>query len=308
MMDVLGITIFNHDFRRLDGSLDKYYKSYLNSSFIWKPWLRLLLSLPWAEKIPIKAVQDHFHDLEILVGFFKEMIKENKENRNNSIISKLIDSPDALTERELLSNIWVFFIAGHDSTSNALVWELNSLRAYPDIQEKVYQEIIRVIGADRAPVESDLDKLEYMTAFINEVFRRHTSVPYIRTRVATKDVKYKDMIIPKGSKVGINFHILHTNPLYWDDPLKFDPERFSAENRRNRNRFLHIPFSAGLRQCIGNKLSMKEQKLFLTRLLQKYRIVDPKENKPFPEDSVLSMGISLPVHVRFEKRNYPNII
>jgi len=212
------------------------------------------------------------------------------------------DSTGSLTLKELIANIWVFYLAGHDTTSAALICACNCLRNYPKIQEKVYQEIKSVIGLENSPTEEDLEKLVYLDCFIQEVLRMYPPVPAIGNMLAEKDIQYKDMIIPKGSRVGINIQSLHLNPEHWEDPMKFDPERFNAENRKGRNHFLHLPFSAGPRQCIGIQFSLLEQKLFLTRLLQKYQIIDPLSVKPWPMDKYLGFGISgINVSVRFVK-------
>jgi cytochrome P450 len=263
---------------------------------------------PWVSKLPItpKPIQDYLDGLDTLKGFLEEMIKTHKSISDNSILSKLLeagDSSELLSDKEIISNVWLFFLAGHETTAVAFAWELNCLRNYPDIQEKLYEEIIRVIGEDTIPKEEDLVKLQYMDCFIDEVFRLHSPVGALATREASEDVKYKDMIIPKGTRVGINFYLLHRNPEHWDEPSKFDPERFRLENRKGRNHYLHVPFSIGPRQCIGNTFSLIEQKLFLTRFLQKYRVVEPKENKPLSVDKDLNDG-GKPnkVYVRIEKR------
>jgi len=225
-LDVLGITIFNHNFRRIEGRDDAYYTAYKKIFEIAHiPWIRLLFYFsPWlTSRLPIKLVQDHNQSVEILIEFFRKMIKEHKEKKDDSILSKLLqaaDKPDLLSEIELLSNIFILFAAGHDTTANALIWEVNCLRAHPDLQEKVYEEIIQVIGPDRKPTEDDLDKLVYLDAFIDEVLRLHPPIPHMRNRIATDNIKYKDMIIPKGARVGIFLQVLHTNPVYWEDPKK----------------------------------------------------------------------------------------
>jgi cytochrome P450 len=306
-LDVLGRTIFNHDFGRIEGKNDKYYTAYKNFFGLFSStWILLMILFPnITRKLPVKSIQDYNEGIETLVQFIKDIIKEHREKKDNSILSKLLiaaDNPELLSENELISNVWIFFIAGHETTASALIWGLNCLRLYPDIQEKLYEEIKNFIGEDRVPTEEELEKLVYLNTFINEVLRLHSPIPALNSREATEDVKYKEMIIPKGARVGIHFHSLHTNPEYWDDPEKFDPDRFLPENRKGRNHYLHIPFSAGLRQCIGNNFSLIEQRLFLTRLLQKYRIVDPINQKPFPADKFLRFGVRNDIFVRVVKR------
>jgi cytochrome P450 family 4 subfamily V len=306
-LDILGRTLFNYDFRRIDGQNDKYYTAY-RTLFELLPtfWGMILFIFPRISSLPlpIKVVRDYLEGIDTLVQFFKDIIKEKRGKEDNSILSNLLSAADkdGLSEDELIANIWIFFVAGHETTASSLVWALNCLRIYPHIQEKIYEEIKRVIGRDRIPTEEDLEKLVYLDAFIQEVLRLHSPVPLLASRIATEDVKYKNMIIPKGTRVGIHFHTLHTNPEYWDEPLKFNPDRFEDDRRKGRNHFLHIPFSAGIRQCIGNNFSLIEQRLFLSRFIQNYRVVDPKQKDPFPEGKYLGLGSNNNVSVRIEKR------
>jgi cytochrome P450 len=302
-LDVLGKTIFNHDFKRLEGENDKYYQAY-SSLFISNPWLRHLLNYSWGPYLPIPAFQRHFQSLEILMQLFRDMVQERKGKMDNSILSKIIsDGPDKLSDEELYANIWIFFFAGHETTARMLVFALNLLWKYPEIQEKLYEEISREIGTHRNPTEEDFQKTHYLEAFINEVLRLHPPLSVVRSRLAKEDIKYKDMIIPKGSILGIQIQSLHMNPQYWQDPETFNPDRFLPENRKGRHKFLHVPFSLGPRICIGNNFSLMEQRIFLTRLLQKYRVVDPKQNKPFPMDTVFALARKYTCPVSFEKRN-----
>jgi len=318
-LDVLGKTIFNHDFNRIDGKNDQYYNAYkkILGFFNTKTGMALML-LPWIEDLPLKGIKEFHSSIDLILQFFNEMIEQHKDKDEDSILAKLIKSGNhdssktdsnnndgTLSRQELIANIWIFFLAGHDTTSSALTWALNCLREYPDIQEKVYNEIQSVIG-DKIPTHEDLDKLVYLDCFIQEVLRLHPPVSSLASRVATEDLKYKDKVIPKGTRVGIFFHIVQTNPEFWEDPLKFDPDRFKPENKKGRNHFMHLPFSAGLRQCIGTQFSLVEQRLFLTRLVQKYKVVDPVSTPPFPMDDFVVLGKYNSVNVRFEPRNVNN--
>jgi len=311
-LDVLGKAIFNHDFNRIDGENDKYYTAYKNIiGFFGTKTGKVLMLLPWIEDLPLKGVKEFHSSVDLILQFFNEMIEQHRDKDEDSILAKLIKSGTesnnkdigTLSRQELIANIWIFFLAGHDTTSTALTWALNCLRAYPDIQEKVYNEIQSVIGLDKIPTYEDLDKLTYLDCFIQEVLRLHPPVGSLASRVATEELKYKDKVIPKGTRIGIFFHIIQTNPEYWEDPLKFDPERFKPENKKGRNHFMYLPFSAGLRQCIGTQFSLVEQRLFLTRLVQKYKVVDPVNIAPFPMNDFVAFGKYNNVSVRFEPRN-----
>jgi len=190
-------------------------------------------------------------------------------------------------------------LAGHETTATALTYECICLARYPDIQEKIYQEIQNTIG-DNVPTIDDLSKLSYLDCFINETMRLHPAAPFLPTRVATKDFKYNNHVIPKDTIVGIHIAAVQKNPEFWPNPEKFDPDRFLPENRKGRHHYAFLPFSSGPRQCIGNVFSLIEQRLFLTRLIQKFRVLPPK-NSPLHNDS-LRFGFGEPVPICLEQR------
>jgi len=168
-LDILGKAIFNHDFGRIDGKNDKHYdacRHIMGGISTTKGFA--IAAFPLVEKLPLSFVKEHKENVDILVKFFSEMIDQHKDKNDNSILAKLIhhadpDSADVtLSKKELIANIFLFFIAGHDTTSNAMAWAGNCLRNYPDIQEKVFQEINSIIGVDKIPTEEDLQKLVYL--------------------------------------------------------------------------------------------------------------------------------------------------
>jgi len=304
-LDILGKAIFNHDFGRIEGKNDQYYSAYQQ---ILRTFVSPLVffALVWP-KVPLKVNRDLNEGIDTIIQFFSEMIAQHQGKHDSSVLSHLLAGVEStegpsLTQQELISNIWTLFIAGHETTSGALTWACNCLRAYPEIQEKLFNEIQSKIGLDKVPTEEDLIQLTYLDCFINEVLRLHSPVFFLTTREATEDIKYKDQIIPKGAAVGILFPALQTNPEYWEDPETFNPDRFLPENKKGRHHFVHIPFSAGIRQCIGTNFSMTEQRLFLTRLLQQYRIVEPREKASFPTTKFLKFGEKNEVNIRLEKR------
>jgi cytochrome P450 len=161
-LDVLGKAIFNHDFGRIYGQNDKNYGAYRKFWEIFtSPWIILLIINPWFSKLPVKPIRDWVNSVDTIVDFFKQILNEHKGKIDNSILSHLISAMQnengLLSEREIIANIWILFVAGHETTTSALTWELNYFRIYPDIQQKVYEEIQQVVG-DRVPTEEDLDK------------------------------------------------------------------------------------------------------------------------------------------------------
>lgn len=143
-------------------------------------------------------------------------------------------------------------------------------------QEKVHEELEKVFGNSEIPASvKELSQLKYLDRVIKETLRIFPSVPTI-TRVLTEDVKLDNNILSKDENVLIPIIFVHRNPEVWPDPLKFDPDRFLPENSKHRNPYAYVPFSAGPRNCIGQKFALLEEKIVLTAILRKWRIKSVK--------------------------------
>eukprot|EP01126_Amoeba_proteus_P007349 TRINITY_DN12646_c0_g1_i3.p1 TRINITY_DN12646_c0_g1~~TRINITY_DN12646_c0_g1_i3.p1 ORF type:complete len:331 (+),score=61.02 TRINITY_DN12646_c0_g1_i3:159-1151(+) len=282
-LEVLGESIFHHNFGSLDGTGDEHYKAYeallqIPRKLLWRFFPSLM------DVLPISSSINFTNSRRLLKNLFDKMLNTRKANRNQHTTVDVLDyildaaSDGRLNEEEVYSNFWIFFIAGHDTTASALAWAIQCLIRYPEEQEKLYEEILSVIGKDRAIEHEDLGNLKYMSLFINEVLRMHPPVGFLPTRKTTQEIKIGDLTLPAGVTVGMNIYALHHNPKYWDDPEKFDPTRFSPQKMKGQHKFAFLPFSLGKRECIGNHFSLQEQHLFLASLLQKFRVLKPRNH------------------------------
>lgn len=168
-----------------------------------------------------------------------------------------------------------FMFEGYDTTSMALLFSLMNLSLYPEMQERCYQEILdcveglcpfRLIVALRiafkfishSPTDDlsqlniqQLSKLQYLECFIKETLRLYPSVPVIAREAANETRLANNLILPKGAQVTIHIIDIHRSAKYYENPNKFDPERFTAEASAGRHPYAYVPFSAGQRNCIG---------------------------------------------------------
>src|SRR5262249_45032982 len=139
---------------------------------------------------------------------------------------------------------------GFETTASALAWTWMLVGQHPDAEAKLHEEVDRVLG-DRAAGFSDLASLEYTRMVFEESLRLYPpawGVP----RQAIEEDEIGEYRIPAGSVFAVSQWATHRNPKYWDNPDKFDPERFTPERSAGRPRFAYFPFGAGARQCIGN--------------------------------------------------------
>jgi len=308
-LDLLGKSMFHYDFGRLDGKSDKYYQAYrtilgFGSTF----YGRLAKVFSWIYVFPLPEISKFYKAVDTMMSLFRSIIEERKKNKHDDILDNLLaavadSNGEKLSERELFGNLWIFFAAGHETTATALSWGCLCLATYQDIQEKIYQEIVESIGDTAMPRLEDLEKLSYLDCFIQEVLRLHSPVQMLPTRFTTEDIKFEEYIIPKGVVVGLNINSIHRNRIHWGpEPEKFDPNRFLPENKKGRHNFAYLPFSLGSRQCLGNTFSLIEQKLFLARILQNFRVLPPRHSPIFSVNELIHFFSDVKFFLRFEKR------
>ncbi|KAL3285471.1 hypothetical protein HHI36_000003 [Cryptolaemus montrouzieri] len=189
-----------------------------------------------------------------------------------------------LSDKEIREEVDTFMFAGHDTTTSSVCWTLFSLGNYPEIQEKIHEEIDSIFhGEDRPFTPDDVAKLQYTERVIKETLRLYAVVPYI-LRYLVEDIELEGVTIPAGVTVAIHITNLHKDPEQFPDPHRFDPDRFLPENVSKRNPYSHIPFSAGPRNCLGQKFASRSAKTMVASILRKYKVksqVKPSEMKYF---------------------------
>jgi cytochrome P450 len=196
------------------------------------------------------------------------------------------------------------FFAGTDTVANTLHWALLLLSVNPHIQDAFYEEIDRVIGCSRLPEASDEDNMIYTQALIQEILRYTSIAPMAVFHSAIQDVRFHGFKIPKDAMVLLNFHGAHHDKGYWGDPEVIRPSRFlSPDGQALIKHEAFFPFGGGKRLCVGEALARKEMFLFLTSIIQKFRVgVDPNIVNPSLEP-IVSFILLPPNHgLVFEKR------
>ncbi|XP_052863437.1 cytochrome P450 4d1-like [Anopheles cruzii] len=211
-----------------------------------------------------------------------------------------------LTDLEIREEVDTFMFEGHDTTTSAISFLLKCLAKNPDVQQKVYDEILDVFGTDRSkPVTMGmLHKLNYLDLVIKETLRMYPTVPMIGRKMLQTTV-INGKIIPAGANVIIFPFFLGRSAEYYPTPEKFDPERFNMEKSAEKtNPYQYIPFSAGPRNCIGQKYAIVELKSIASKILQHYEILPTKEER---DESFTSEIVLRPEHgtyIRLKARVY----
>ena len=207
------------------------------------------------------------------------------------------DTGRPLTHDEVVSDLAVFLIAGHDTTSTTLTYALWSLGHHPQLQDRVAEEVGEL--GDRPLTVRDVPALPFTVQVIHEALRLCPPAAAL-ARLATRDTVVDGFLIERGTNVLVGVYALHRDPALWDAPETFDPDRFSAERSRGRDRWQFLPFGAGARSCIGDHYAMLEATLGLASLVRRRRITSLDAG--FPLALPFTMTADGPIPARVETR------
>ncbi|KAL6076415.1 Cytochrome P450 4V2, variant 2 [Balamuthia mandrillaris] len=219
------------------------------------------------------------------------------------------ETGEVLTDKQIQEEVMTFMFAGHETTSISLSWTLYLLAKHPKVEEKLMQEIDNVLGATRGiPHYDDLPKLEYLESVLQESMRLFPPQPAF-VRKALKDNHIGDVYIPGGTEVSVVPYLIHRDEHYWPEPLLFDPDRFCKENKKGRHSFSYLPFSGGLRSCIGKPFALMEAKVLLSVILYHFSITLESTAEVFaiPAVTLRPHGLRVQVHLR-HKRGVKNSV
>jgi cytochrome P450 len=176
------------------------------------------------------------------------------------------DSGDAMNDEEIIDNLATFLLAGHETTARALTWTLYLLARAPSWQQSVRDEVKRVAGDE--PLTADhIEHLKITERVLKEAMRLYPPAPVV-SRQATVTTKLGSETIEKGAIVILPIFALHRHRSLWDDPDRFDPNRFTPEREQAMPRAQYMPFGFGPRVCIGAAFAMLEAKILLAEFIR----------------------------------------
>ncbi|KAI8428536.1 hypothetical protein MSG28_007305 [Choristoneura fumiferana] len=186
---------------------------------------------------------------------------------------------------ELREEILTLTIAATDTSATAVGYTLKMLAKYPDIQQKVLQELDEVFGdSDRLFEKEDLMKLKYLERVVKETLRLFPPVPFIIRKVEEEVSLPSGRVLPAGSGVVVTIWGAHRDPHYWGpDAEQFDPDRFLPERFDLKHPCSYMPFSNGPRNCVGYQYALMSIKIALTSVLRSCRVVPDMEPSATPQ-------------------------
>ncbi|XP_030754993.1 probable cytochrome P450 6a14 [Sitophilus oryzae] len=214
-----------------------------------------------------KTVQDTIRyrkESKVIRKDFMHLLLQMKDQKNKS---------DSITEDEIIAQCFIFFAAGYETSSTTTTFALLELSQDQEIQDKLRAEIKDVLERHDGKITYDaVMEMTYLEMVLNETLRKYPPVPVI-PRLCTKDyhVPDTDVVIKKGTNVRIPVWGIQTDPEYFPNPDKFNPENFNAENKTKIHEMAFIPFGEGPRMCIGLRFGKLQSKVALVSLLRNFR-------------------------------------
>jgi cytochrome P450 len=207
-----------------------------------------------------------------------DIIQERKRSgdRRNDLLDMLLDARyettgEPMEEYQIIDEIMVLIIAGHDTTANALSWTLYLLATHPE-------QIKKLKDATKGLAIKETVTNPILNSVIKESMRLYPPA-WISDRVALNDDSYGDLKFPKDTIILLFYYGLHRDSKFWDDPDAFKPERFSVGNADKEKSKYYFPFGSGPRLCIGNNFAMAEMAIFLQSFVEQFSI-EPTDVKP----------------------------
>lgn len=191
------------------------------------------------------------------------------------LLSQSADKAYSFSTADILEETNSALFAGNETTAGSMAWTMFHLAANPEIQERVYLELVE--NGFTGPGSSDytedgLKSLKYLECCVKESLRLCPPIHTTTRRLDEDLTTDKGQVLPKGSVLALSIYYIHRDPQFWPEPDKFIPERFSLDLCSSRPSLAYIPFGFGQRQCLGQKLAMREIKVVIAEVIANFQL------------------------------------
>ena len=277
-LQIAGRSLFHDAFTEASDDIQKW--THVINRYSAIPPLPILgrLWFPTPMNLKLKAALRDFH------SFLQDMIDERRaEEDGRDLLGILLrsrheESGDLMTDQEIAEEVLGMIIGGHETSSSALTWIWYELDSNPEIRERLTEEIKHVLGDEPISMEH-VANLRYTKMVIDESLRLHPPF-WFENRNAATDVELGGITIPQGSMVAFSRYSVHRHRQFWNDPDRFDPERFAPGKESNtRQSYATVPFGGGPRICIGINFAIMELLVIVAMVTQKFRLQVDDSNR-----------------------------
>ena len=302
---IVGRTLFSMDFGddvHSIASAVEAFQTFLLLAFFPVPHLVERLPLPALRRI--RAGRKHLDTL--IFGLIAERRADPADR--GDLLSMLLASVDAegdggkgMSDEQVRDECVTVLLAGHETTANALSFILWQLACHEEMQEELAAEAERVLNG-RPPTADDYAQLTFTEQVVAEGLRLYPPV-WVMGRTAAESYEYRGVQIQRGDFLLASQLAVHRDPRFWEEPLRFDPSRFTKERKASRPKLAYFPFGAGSRQCIGEGLAWMEAVLAVAAMVQGWRLRLPAgERRRLALEPSVTLRPKGPLRLRLERR------
>lgn len=268
---VVAKTLFSADVEKEAAAIGESLAAVLHLfDLVMMPFSRII------ERLPLPSVRRFEAGKKRLDEIIYRIIDERRRSGEDAgdLLSMLLLAEDeetagGMTNQQVRDEALTLFLAGHETTAIALTWTWYLLSRNPEAEARMHRELDTVLGG-RTPVPEDFGRLPYTEAVIAESLRLYPPAWGIG-RMALKHYQARGYTVEPGDIILMSPYVVHRDPRWWNDPERFDPDRWSAEGRAERPKFAYFPFGGGARVCIGEHFARLEGVLLLATLAQRWK-------------------------------------
>jgi cytochrome P450 len=271
---IVGKTLFDTD---VEGSEARVVRESLTS--VLEMFDRMTSPIaPLLDLLPFPSMRRFQRARDTLDALVYRMIEERRRvgTDRGDLLSMLLMATDdehdggGMMDEQLRDEAMTIFLAGHETTANALTWTWYLLSQHPEVEHRLHAELDTVLGG-RLPSAEDLPALRYTEMVLSESLRLYPPA-WVMGRRTIEPHQLGGYPIPEGGTLLMSQYLMHHDPRWYPDPYRFDPDRWTPEAQEGRPKFAFFPFGGGPRLCIGESFAWMEGELALATIAQRWRM------------------------------------
>src|SRR5471032_1810439 len=271
-LSIVGKTLFDVDVEQQAAAVGEALTAVMESF-----WMMMLPFADVLERLPVPKLRRARMARARLDAIIYRMIADRRASGRDhgDLLSMLLNAQDedeggGMTDQQVRDEAMTIFLAGHETTANALMWMWYLLSSAPEVEAKLHAEVDRVLQG-RLPGLGDLASLQYVERVVTEAMRLYPPA-WIIGRRAIDDYQLGDYVAPARSILVMSPYLMQRDPRFYTDPGRFDPDRWTPEFRAALPKFAYFPFGGGPRQCIGESFAWMELILLTATISQQWRL------------------------------------
>jgi cytochrome P450 len=272
-LGIVGKTLFDEDVESQAREVGEALTDVMDSF-----WIQMLPFYEYIERLPLPKLRRSRQARVRLDRIVYGMIDERRRapGDRGDLLSMLLLAQDeeaggrGMTDEQVRDEAMTIFLAGHETTANALSWTWYLLGDAPEVEATLHEELDRVLG-NRLPTLDVLPALTYTDQVVTESLRLYPPA-WIIGRRAIEDYQLDDYHVPARSIIVMSPYLVHRDPRYFPDPERFRPERWTPEFKSTLPPFAYLPFGGGARRCIGDAFAGMELVLVLSTIARRWKL------------------------------------